>query len=98
MKEVGIEFCDNKEIFYIWDDGEYYMINGSTGYPTMRRRASFNVCLHGFSISFQSICSQIRVYLLCNAISSSDAGVLCRPDMPEGCQRVKSFHNIRLHS
>ena len=33
MKEVGIEFCDNKEIFYIWDDGEYYMINGSTGYP-----------------------------------------------------------------
>lgn len=22
MKEVGIEFCDNKEIFYIWDDGE----------------------------------------------------------------------------
>lgn len=33
MKEVGIEFCDNKEIFYIWDDGEYYLINGSEGYP-----------------------------------------------------------------
>ena len=33
MKEVGIEFCDDKEIFYIWDNGEYYMINGSTGYP-----------------------------------------------------------------
>lgn len=33
MQEVGIEFCDNKEIFYIWDDGEYYLINGSEGYP-----------------------------------------------------------------
>ena len=33
MKEVGIEFCDSKEIFYIWDDGEYYLINGSDGYP-----------------------------------------------------------------
>lgn len=33
MKEVGIEFCDNKEIFYILDDGEYYLINGSDGYP-----------------------------------------------------------------
>ena len=33
MKEVGIEFCDNKEIFYILDDGEYYLINGSEGYP-----------------------------------------------------------------
>ena len=32
MKEVGLEFCDNKEIFYIWDDGEYYLINGSEGY------------------------------------------------------------------
>ena len=32
MKDIGIEFCDNKEIFYIWDDGEYYLINGSDGY------------------------------------------------------------------
>ena len=32
MKEVGLEFCDNKEIFYICDDGEYYLINGSEGY------------------------------------------------------------------
>lgn len=32
MKEVGIEFVDNKEIFYIWDDGEYYLINGTEGY------------------------------------------------------------------
>lgn len=33
MKEVGIEFCDNKEIFYIQDDGDYYRINGSEWYP-----------------------------------------------------------------
>ena len=33
VKEVGIDFCDNKEIFYIYDDGEYYLINGSEGYP-----------------------------------------------------------------
>ena len=29
MKDIGIEFCDNKEIFYSWDDGEYYLINGT---------------------------------------------------------------------
>lgn len=32
MVEVGREFCDNKEIFYIQDDGKYYWINGSEGY------------------------------------------------------------------
>jgi len=40
MQEVGIEFCDNKEIFYIWDDGEYYLINGSEGYPKKERLLS----------------------------------------------------------
>lgn len=28
MVEVGREFCDNKEIFYVQDDGKYYWING----------------------------------------------------------------------
>lgn len=32
MREVGFQFCDNEDIFYIWDDGEYYWINGSDGY------------------------------------------------------------------
>lgn len=32
MREVGVQFCDNEDIFYILDDGEYYLINGSDGY------------------------------------------------------------------
>lgn len=32
-KEIGIEFCDNKDIFYILEDEKNYLINGYAGYP-----------------------------------------------------------------
>lgn len=31
--QIGNEYCDNKEIFYIEDRDGYYWINGSEGYP-----------------------------------------------------------------
>lgn len=40
--QIGNEYCDNKEIFYIEDRDGYYWINGSEGYP--KRLAIIRCC------------------------------------------------------